>query len=72
MKTSWEVAKKPFNKKKNRYGNIVTCTALRFICDRFFLCLLIAPTKSVYAECIYMTPDAYIYKLHMLYCSKKI
>ena len=25
MKTSWEVSKKPFNKMKNRYGNIVTC-----------------------------------------------
>jgi hypothetical protein len=24
--TAWEVAKKPFNKQKNRYGNIVTCT----------------------------------------------
>ena len=24
MKTSWEVSKKPFNKIKNRYGNIVT------------------------------------------------
>ena len=25
MKTSWEVSKKPLNKIKNRYGNIVTC-----------------------------------------------
>jgi hypothetical protein len=24
--TAWEVAKKPFNKEKNRYKNIGTCT----------------------------------------------
>jgi protein tyrosine phosphatase len=37
MKTSWEVSKKPFNKKKNRYGNIVTCKKFEFALSVYLL-----------------------------------
>jgi hypothetical protein len=37
VEKSWEVAKKPFNKEKNRYGNIVTCTPFYSSLFRCFL-----------------------------------